>query len=408
MDNYRKILSDLIERDNLRVLQTVSGSGSMISVNGREFVNMSSNDYLGLTGDIDLQRAFLEELLADNRFVMSNASSRLVTGNSGDYDALEAALERLYPTKRALVLGSGYLANTALLPALTQKGDLVLADKLVHASLIDGLRLCECQWARFRHNDMEHLEELLRRWLSHTSCGSSDGFASRGSRVWVVTESIFSMDGDRAPLRELVELKKRYDFSLYVDEAHAFGVHGGGAGLAAEVGVDGAVDVLVGTFGKALASYGAFAAVHPTMREVLVNRARTLIFSTALPPAILAWSRRMVELLPTFESRRTHLRRLSAMLNGAIGTHGTGGVNGAGVVNGLNGANSGSHIIPIVAGANAAALKMAAQMRQAGFWVTAIRHPTVPRGAARVRVSLSAALTEADIQQFVELCRHIG
>lgn len=387
MLNYNKLLDDLAAADNLRTLKTAQGGGREITIDGQTYINMSSNDYLGLTADVELQREFFEELAADGKFVMSNASSRLVTGNGEDYDALEAALEHLYPRKRALVLGSGYLANAGLLPALTQKGDLILADKLVHASLIDGMRLCDCEWTRFRHNDMEHLEKLLR---------------GRGAaqRTWVVTESIFSMDGDRAPLRELAELKRRYDFSLYLDEAHAVGVCGcvwggtsqagvglatqAGAGLAAHEGITDAVDVLVGTFGKALASYGAFAAVEPTVREVLVNRARTLIFSTALPPATLAWSRKIIEMLPSLESRREHLRALTLMLGGK------------------------SHIIPIMAGANANALKMAAQMREAGFWAAAIRYPTVPQGAARVRVSLSAALTVGDVQKFVELCRSIG
>lgn len=300
---------------------------------------------------------------------MSNPSSRLVTGNSADYDELEAAISRLYKGKAALVFGSGYLANSGILPAVTKKGDLVLADKLVHASIIDGLRLCECDFKRFRHNDLAHLEALLRR--------------AKGD-VWVVTESIFSMDGDLAPLREIIELKKRYGFSIYLDEAHAFGVRGGGAGYAAEMGLGGDVEVIIGTFGKALVSTGAFVATSEIVREVLINKMRTLIFSTALPPISLQWTKMIVDLLPSLEPQRDHLRRLQKLLGGQ------------------------SQIIPIVAGSNAAALEMALQMREEGFWVMPIRYPTVPQGQARVRISLSAGLAENDIKRFAELCKRIG
>ncbi len=368
MSDYRKILDMLAADDNLRALRTVAARGRTVEYGGRSYVNLSSNDYLGLADDIEFQNRLLKRAIESGRFVLSNPSSRLITGNSDDYDALETALERLYTGKQALVLGSGYLANTGLLPALTAKDDLVLADKLVHASLIDGLRQCECDRARFAHNDMTHLERLLK--------------SAEGRRVWVVTESIFSMDGDRAPLRELVALKRRYGFRLYLDEAHAVGVYGGGC--AVEQGLDGEVDVIVGTFGKALASYGAFVASSGEVREVLVNRMRTLIFSTALPPLTLQWSRMMVDMMPELEARRVHLRRLVRLLGGT------------------------SHIIPLMAGSNAAALDLASQIREEGFWALPIRYPTVPRGQARIRVSLSAALTENDVERFAELWRRIG
>ncbi len=360
MRDWQKILDDLAAQDNLRALKMPPTQG---------FVNLSSNDYLGLSSDAELQKAFFECVLARGEFMMSNPSSRLVTGNSEEYEALESLLAVMYSGKSALVVGSGYLTNVGVLPALTEKGDLVLADKLVHASIIDGLRLCECDFRRFRHNDLEHLESLLRKAKGH---------------VWVVTESIFSMDGDRAPLLELIELKKRYDFSIYLDEAHAFGVAGGGAGCAAELGISGDIDVLVGTFGKALASTGAFVAVSPLVREVLVNKMRTLIFSTALPPISLEWSRMMIELLPSLEPRRAHLRRLTEILGGQ------------------------SHIIPIMVGSNSRALDMAQKMRGEGFWVTPIRYPTVPKDQARIRVSLTAALTEGNIRRLHNLWKHIG
>ncbi len=373
MDEIKDILTGLAANDNLRTLRDGLADGRLIWYGGREYVNMSSNDYLGLGDDVALQSEFFASL-DGGRFMMSNPSSRLMTGNSADYGELEAALAGLYNGKSALVLGSGYLANTGILPAMTRKGDLVLADKLVHASLIDGLRLCECEWQRFRHNDMEHLESLLRK--------------NRGKYrdIWVVTESIFSMDGDRAPLRTLVELKHRYGLKLYIDEAHAFGLYGAnGAGCAAAEGLDCEMDVLMATFGKAAASYGAFAAVDPLVRELLVNRMRTLIFATALPPVVLQWTRWVVERMPRMDGRREHLRRLAALI-----------------------APDATHIIPLMTYGNAEALAAAEQLRADGFWVTPIRYPTVPRGQARIRLSLSAALTEDDINRFVEAWKSIG
>ena len=376
MDEISKILGSLAAEDNLRTLRSASGTGRYVYYDGRRYVNMSSNDYLGLAGDMELQRRFLEWAAAEERFVMGNPSSRLMTGNSADYEALEAALAALYPGKSALVLGSGYLANTGVLRAVTDKGDLALADKLVHASLIDGLRLCECEWRRFNHNDMGHLEAILRRERANYR------------DVWVVTESVFSMDGDRAPLEELVALKHRYGLKLYLDEAHAFGVCGpGGRGCAAEEGVDSEIDILMTTFGKAVVSYGAFVAVDPQVRELLVNRMRTLIFATALPPVVLQWTKMVVELLPTFGAQREHLQSLIKQITPNTAA---------------------THIIPIMTYGNAEAQAMSDRFREAGFWVTPIRYPTVPKGKARIRLSLGAALEDADVKRFMEVWNSIG
>ena len=377
MDRVKKILGSLAAEDNLRMLRTASGGGRFVEYGGRQYVNMSSNDYLGLGGDVELQRRFLERAAAEDRFLMSNTASRLITGNSADYDELESAVASFYGGKSTLVLGSGYLANAGILPAVTSKGDLVLADKLVHASLIDGLRLCECEWRRFNHNDMDHLESLLRK--------NRDGY----DNVWVVTESVFSMDGDRAPLQTLVELKHRYNLKLYVDEAHAFGVYGAaGAGCAEAAGLDREVDIIMATFGKAVASYGAFAAVDPDVRELLVNRMRTLIFATALPPVVLQWTKMVLELMPSFADKRERLAKLVARI--APGDPGA------------------THIIPVMAYGNAEAQAMAERFRAEGFWVTPIRYPTVPRGKARVRLSLSAALEEGDADKFTSVWKSIG
>lgn len=377
MDKYREILASLEAGDNLRSLRTLTPQGKYVEYGGRSYVNMSSNDYLGLAGDVALQRCFLEEMAGRDNFLMSSSASRLMTGNGPSNDSLEASLAALYPGKTLLVLGNGYMVNSGCLPALTGERDLVLADKLVHASIIDGLRLCGCDWARYNHNDMGHLRTLLQK--------------RRGKyeNVWVATESVFSMDGDRAPLAELVGLKREYGVRLYLDEAHAFGVFGhSGAGCAAEEELDGEFDVIVGTFGKALASYGAFAAVGPLERDVLVNRMRTLIFSTGLPPVNLLWTKWMVDRLPELEGRRVHLQKLISSLTG--GTQGT------------------TQIIPIPAGENSAAIAMSERFREGGFWTTPIRWPTVPKGQARVRISLTAGMSLADVEKFKELWNSIG
>lgn len=372
MQTAEQILDKLRAEDNLRQLLTIEKRGRMVVIDGKEYIDLSSNDYLGLSVDVELQKEFLDAV-DTTRFLLSNPSSRLITGNSPHYGILESAIENLYTGRRVLVLGSGYAVNSGALPALTGKSDLIIADKLVHASLIDGLRLCEARWMRFAHNDMSHLESLLKKTVSEYE------------NVWVVTESLFSMDGDFAPLRELVELKRKYGFKIYLDEAHAFGCVGAkGEGFAVQEGIADEVDVLIATLGKAAASCGAFVVTDAARRELLVNRMRTLIFSTALPPLNLMWSTFVVERLAGMNDRREHLWNMTQKLSG------------------------GSYIIPLITGSNRAALVAAQMLRDNGFWATAIRTPTVLRGEERVRISLSAALKNEDVEKLAELCRHIG
>ena len=338
----RETLERLAAEDNLRTLPQIGIDGKYIVCDGKRYLNLSSNDYLGLSCS-GLHREFMQQAAEEGTFLLSNPSSRLLTGNSPDYTRLEEALSELFGGRAVLVAGSGYAVNSGILPAVTHKGDLILADKLSHASLID---------------------------------------------VWVVTESVFSMDGDRAPLRRLAELKRRYDLKLYVDEAHAFGVCGpDGRGVAAEEGVENDCDIRIATLGKALASQGAFCVTDPLTRDLLINRMRTLIFSTALPPLSLRWSEHIVRMLPRMEERRKRLREYSAAITGDA-HH--------------------SHIVPLPAGENSRAVEMSRRFREAGFWVMPVRYPTVPRGSARVRISLSAALSRQDIRQFIETCANIG
>ena len=282
LSDINEILDSLTTSGNMRTLINSQMQGVNVRVNGVDYLNFSSNDYLGVAADTALQQEFIAQQNFSSEFLLSNSSSRLMTGNSY-YDELEAELEKFYSGKRALVLGSGFLTNLGVLPAVCTAKDLIVADKLVHASIIDGVKLAQCQVERFRHNDLNHLEKILSKHRANYR------------RVFIVTESLFSMDGDMAPLRELVEMKERFDCLLYVDEAHAFGVYGNrGAGLAAEAGLDSKVDFIVATFGKALASQGAVVLCNQTWYKLLVNKMRTLIFSTALPPLSLKWKKFLI------------------------------------------------------------------------------------------------------------------
>ena len=286
----------LEEHSNLRRLPRMVHDGRDVIVNGKRMLNLSSNDYLGLASDRALREEFLRTLTPDT-FLPTSSSSRLLTGNFTVYEELEAELAHLFGTEAALVFNSGYHANTGILPAVSDAQTLILADKLVHASLIDGIRLSAAKCIRYRHNDLAQLERLLKEHHS----------AFR--QIIIVTESIFSMDGDQADLPALAELKRRYgNVLLYVDEAHAFGVRGRqGLGCAEESGCTGDIDFLVGTFGKAAASAGAYIVCRKVIREYLVNRMRTLIFTTGLPPVNIAWTLFVVRRLADMRERREHL-----------------------------------------------------------------------------------------------------
>lgn len=374
---YEEELGRLCECGNLRSLPQAEHSGKYISVNGNTMLNLSSNDYLGLNSDESLVRQFMSEV-DYSAMLMSSSSSRLLTGNFKIYDELEKLLAAMFSRESALVFNSGYHMNMGILPAISDSSTLILADKLVHASLIDGIRLCSAKCIRYRHQDYMQLEKLLEK---HTS---------EFSRIIVVTESIFSMDGDIANLSLLVELKKRFgNVMLYVDEAHGIGVRGAkGLGLAEEQECLQDIDFLCGTFGKALCSVGAYVVCDNVVREYLVNKMRTIIFTTALPPVNVAWTKFIVERLADFSDRRAHLDEISARLRSAFEENGCGSV-------------SSSHIIPMIVGASADAIIKAEEMQKKGVYVLPVRPPTVPEGTSRLRFSLTASLTDDDLRKII-------
>lgn len=379
MKDYQSILNQLEEGGNLRRLPHVVHKGQWIVKEGRTMLNLSSNDYLGLASRTDLYDAFFDEW-KEKGYPLSSSSSRLLTGNFTVYGELEQLMAERFDREAALLFNSGYHANTGILPALADKHTLILADKLVHASLIDGILLSGAPFLRYRHNDYNQLEMLLKK------------HAGQYEQIFIVTESIFSMDGDVADLPRLVELKKSYpDILLYVDEAHAIGVRGkNGLGIAEEQDCIQDIDLLIGTFGKALASMGAYVICSRTIREYLVNCMRPLIFSTALPPIQIAWTRFIFERLPQFGELREKLALTGHLLAGAL--------------EGKGGEISESHIIPFIVGENKECILKAEELQRKGFYCLPVRPPTVPKGTARIRFSLTAEVTS---EQIIQLTKEI-
>lgn len=377
IEQMQQELQELKEKSNLRKLPAITHEGRNVIVDGQRMLNLSSNDYLGLANDRKLRQEFRETLTTET-FLPTSSSSRLLTGNFSIYDRLEQQLADDFGTEAALTFNSGYHANTGILPAVSNTHTLILADKLVHASLIDGIRLSAAKCIRYRHNEYNQLERLLQ--VNH----------SEYERIIVVTESIFSMDGDEADLRELVRLKKQYpNVLLYVDEAHAFGVRGQrGLGCAEEQDCINDIDFLVGTFGKALASAGAYIVCRKVIREYLINKMRTFIFTTALPPVAVQWTSFMLERLAGFRQRREALRFLSNQLREALKNKGYD-------------CPSTSHIVPLITGESCVAIRKAEELQRKGFYALPVRPPTVPEGTSRIRFSLTAEIRESEMEKLI-------
>lgn len=377
IEQMQQELQELKEKNNLRKLPAITHEGRNVIVDGQRMLNLSSNDYLGLANDRKLRQEFRETLTTET-FLPTSSSSRLLTGNFSIYDRLEQQLADDFGTEAALTFNSGYHANTGILPAVSNTHTLILADKLVHASLIDGIRLSAAKCIRYRHNEYNQLERLLQ--VNH----------SEYERIIVVTESIFSMDGDEADLRELVRLKKQYpNVLLYVDEAHAFGVRGQrGLGCAEEQDCINDIDFLVGTFGKALASAGAYIVCRKVIREYLINKMRTFIFTTALPPVTVQWTSFMLERLAGFRQRRETLRFLSNQLREALKNKGYT-------------CPSTSHIVPLITGESCVAIRKAEELQRKGFYALPVRPPTVPEGTSRIRFSLTAEIRESEMEKLI-------
>ena len=357
-------LSDLASRAELRHLETVQG------------IDLNSNDYLGLATDPRMKQAILNGVNSAPR--IASTGSRLLSGQDEAWTVLEHDFARWAGAEAALYFTSGYAANIGVLSAILRPEDVVFSDSANHASLIDGIRLAKCRRVIFPHLDLNALEEELRR--NRPVSGASV----------IVVESIFSMEGDRAPLADLAALAERYGAELIVDEAHAIGVRGPrGSGCVAEAGLSSRVLATVHTCGKALAAAGAFVCGSDNLRRFLINRARTFIFNTGLPPYFASQVTAGMILAADAERERAHLIELSSFLRNELRK------------NGFDTAGSDSQIVPVILGSNDAAVNFAEYLRTVGFGVRAIRPPTVPAGTARLRLSLTAKLSKDTLTKLV-------
>lgn len=381
LNNYAAKLDELKQQGNLRQFTTNIQDGRNIQINHQSMLNLSSNDYLGLASNLHLREQFFDETPNEYR-LMSSSSSRLLTGNFPEYEQLENSLTHAFRGRAALLFNSGYHMNIGILPALSDSKTLILADKLVHASLIDGIRLSTAKYLRYRHNDLNHLIQLLQKYHVDESF----------DRIIVVTESIFSMDGDESDLSELVRIKQQFSkVMLYVDEAHAIGVRGEqGLGCAEQYDVIDEIDFLVGTFGKALASVGGYLMCHPIIREYLINAMRPLIFSTAQPPICMAWTHFIFQKALKLSTQRQHLHAISQSLQHTIQHKGFE-------------CPSTSHIVPVIIGDSQKTVEKAKQLQHAGFYIMPVRPPTVPKNSSRLRICLNTQIDQTDLDQLVEM-----
>lgn len=374
-DGYKVILEALSKECRLRSILLAGTDADQCKGKSR-LIDLCSNDYLGLAArESEFREAFMHSC-PDAAFTSS--ASRLLSSAQRYHLMLEKALEHLYG-KRALLFNSGYHANTGCISALAIPSTLFICDKLVHASIIDGLRIGNADFLRFPHNDLGKLRIMLEK------------NAGKYARIVVVTESIFSMDGDLAPLRGLTMLKEEFpNMILYVDEAHAFGVRGErGMGMAEELGLTDKIDIIIGTFGKAAASSGAFVATTELLADYFINTSRSFIFSTALPPVCCAWTLFMLQNILLMQPERERLLDTSRRLREALGLP-----CGEEVV---------SQIIPYVTGDAERAVALAAILRGEGYLVLPIRRPTVPPGGERLRISLNAGIDYNSLTRLIEI-----
>lgn len=375
-------LAELEQRGLYRRLRLVEGAqAGRVSLGGREVLMLSSNNYLGLANHPALTRAAQDAL---ERFGCGAGASRLISGSMELHHELEDRLARLKHTEAALAFPTGYQANVGTLSALMEPGDTILSDALNHASIIDGCRLSRATTLVFRHNDMDHLAELL------ASC-------SAAGRRLIVTDSLFSMDGDIAPLAEMSRLARDYDAWLMVDEAHATGVFGPhGAGVVEELGLSSTVEIQMGTLGKALGGFGAYVAGSRHLIDWLVNRARSFVYTTALPPSVAATAIAALDIVAQEPERRRRLWNTTAFLADQLSKLG------------YKLGNSRSQILPLIIGDAGQTMTLAAALLERGIFAQGIRPPTVPAGTSRIRVTPMATHTTQDMQQAVRVFAAAG
>src|SRR5262245_4528201 len=368
-----------------RRLRAVAGEqDAVLTVDGRQVLNFCSNNYLGLANHPALRKAAKQAI---DRYGCGSGASRLISGNMTLHEELENKIAELKGTEAALLFNSGFQANTGVISVLVDESDVILSDALNHASIIDGCRLSRAKVAIYRHCDLDELEQRLRNALPMR-------------RKLIVTESLFSMDGDEAPLADIVRLAEHYDAMVMVDEAHATGVYGpSGAGIVAKLGLGQRVLVQMGTLGKALGGFGAYIAGSKALRELLVNRCRSFIFTTSLPPAVMAMGIAAIDLVSRKPERRQALWNNCERLRTGLAKLG------------YSLGNSQSQILPLMIGDATQCMKLSEDLLQRGVFAQGIRPPTVPAGTSRLRITLMATHSyehiDKALQVFKEAAREL-
>ncbi len=372
LSRIEKQLNTISSDGRLRQLPEIdNGKQKYLQMGGKRLLNLASNDYLGLSSSPRLAAAARDAI---SIYGTSSGASRLVTGNNRLYTELEQELATFKDQQAALVFNSGYTTNLCLLTALADRHTLVFSDRLNHASIIDGISLSGAKHIRYRHNDMEHLATLLEKHRDHEA-------------KLIITDSVFSMDGDLADLHTLVKLKQTYDCLLVIDEAHASGIFGDGRGLAHQLGVAAEIDLHMGTFSKALGSFGGYVAGQQLLIDYLINTGRALIYTTGLPPATVAANLAALRHIRRNPDQGQKLLTMAKNLVGQLNQHG------------INTGPTESHIIPLIIGDNTRTIQIQQHLHDSGIHVGAIRPPTVPQGTARLRLALRADLTSDEITQ---------
>lgn len=376
LELYAQALEERVAQSTFRHLRSSRPlPKGMLEISSKPLVNLASNDYLGLSQDsrlIDRAQEYAR------KYGVGSGASRLISGNLSPFDAIEKKLAGLKGSETALILPGGYQANSSVIPTLLNKNSLAVADKFVHRSMIEGLRLSEAKWFRYKHGDLQGLQSRL------------DQSESSGTR-WLFSETVFSMDGDRSDMDALISIANNNNMALYVDEAHATGVLGkNGMGLSAGKTFAG---ISMGTFGKGLGSFGSYICCSSLMREFLINFCPGLIYSTALPPPVLGAIDAALDLIPEMNEERERLLDNSHYLRSSLKKAG------------FETGSSSTQIVPIIIGSAIAALKLSAYLEECGFFIPAIRPPTVPDGSSRLRVSLSSVHTREQIDDLINSIR---
>jgi len=369
-------LDEIRDRGLYRRMRCVSGpQGPRVLLDGKPVLLLCSNNYLGLADHPRVREAAAEAAM---RYGAGSGASRLVSGNMTIHRRLEKQLAEFKSSEACLLFGSGYLANAGVVSALAREGDVVFSDALNHASIIDGCRLSRAETFVYDHRDTDHLEWGLRQ--------------AQGRGSLIVTDGVFSMDGDVAPLERIVELGQRYDARVMVDEAHGTGAIGpDGRGAVADAGLEDEIDVIVGTLGKSLGSYGAYVCCDAQMAKLLINTARTLIFSTALPPPSVAAAMAALELLREQPRRVEKLQRNAAVLREAL------------VAEGMPMPETNTQILPVIVGDADEAVRASERALEKGIFAQAIRPPTVPEGSSRLRLTVMASHTRSELREAAQV-----